>query len=86
MKLVNLWYFFQDLQTSMRVALFPTLKALLREPLLVLRPLEVRRVYMAHVWTLYGDGADKWTGEEKERLVRVNASGVVLDLGAGESH
>ena len=39
---------------------------------------------MAHVWTVYGDGVEAWLGEDKEKLVRPNATGIVLDLGAGE--
>ncbi len=85
MKFMNLLGFFFDLQRSMGVALIPTLKAILREPMLVFKPLEVRRVYMAHLWTVYGDGIDEGSREEKEKLLRANVRGIVFDLGAGES-
>ncbi|KLO10194.1 hypothetical protein SCHPADRAFT_943022 [Schizopora paradoxa] len=77
---------YQDLKAAIKVAFMPTLKAILREPTLLFRPLEVRRAFMAHVWTAFGGNADAWMREDKEKLVRPNASGVVFDLGAGYGH
>lgn len=78
-----LYGFFLDLHRSMGIALLPTLKAIVKDPLLIVKPLEVRRMYMAHVWSVYGDGIDESSKREKEKVVRANASGIVLDMGAG---
>ncbi|KLO10193.1 hypothetical protein SCHPADRAFT_878376 [Schizopora paradoxa] len=86
MRLYMLYGFLLDLQRSMGIALLPTLKAVFRDPSLVLKPLEVRRLYMAHVWAVYGDGIDESSRAQKEKVVCANARGVVLDMGAGYGH
>ncbi|KAL1942232.1 hypothetical protein VTO73DRAFT_6296 [Trametes versicolor] len=41
---------------------------------------------MAHVWKVYGNGADVRGRPAKQALLPENATGVVLDIGAGHGH
>ena len=75
---------FGDFATCLQIALWPTLLAVARNPFVLLRPLEIRRIFMYHVWTLYGDGVDENTKALKQDLLQQNAYGVVLDIGAGQ--
>lgn len=68
---------------GLTIAFIPTLKALLREPALFLRPRQISRIYMANQWLLYGDGIDGNAKAEKEQIITPHAYGRVLDLGAG---
>ncbi|PIL34040.1 hypothetical protein GSI_03749 [Ganoderma sinense ZZ0214-1] len=76
----------EDLKTAIGTAFVPTLIAVLKNPLLVLRPYEISRIFMAHVWKLYGDGTDANGRPAKQELLPSNCSGVVLDIGAGHGH
>ncbi|KIY44181.1 hypothetical protein FISHEDRAFT_52488 [Fistulina hepatica ATCC 64428] len=76
----------QDIITGLRIGLWPTLKDLWRSPLLILRPRAVSHIYMAHVWRLFGQGIDANCENVKQPLIYPNASGTVLDLGAGYGH
>ena len=70
---------------SLRIAFFPTLKAICKSPSLLLRPRDISRIVMAHVWKPFGDGLDENGRSVKQSLIPPNAHGVVLDIGAGTS-
>ena len=74
----------QDLWIAIRIAILPTCKALLCNPLLLLRPHTLSKVFMSHVWTQFGPGIDENAKPIKEALITPNAHGVVLDVGAGQ--
>ena len=84
MKLANALSPLFDLRFALSTALYPTLKSILFNPWLLLRPFEVSRVFMGHLWVVFGDGVDGAGKEVKDGLVKPYAKGVVLDLGAGE--
>ena len=73
-----------QLKGVIKIAFMPTLLAVLKDPLLVLQPHEISRIFMAHVWKVYGDGIDENARPAKEELLPGNCIGVVLDIGAGE--
>ncbi len=73
----------EDLRLAFQAALVPTVIAILKSPRLLIRPHEVSRIFMAHVWKVFGNGIDEGGRPAKEGLIRANASGVVLDIGAG---
>ena len=75
---------FADMSRAVRVALPGTLRAVLFNPLLLLRPFKLRRLFMSFVWDVYGDGLDSGTRELKSELITPHATGIVLDIGAGE--
>lgn len=83
MKLAASFSPLQDIYLSLIYALSPTLKALWRNPWLLLKPLDIRRIYMAHLWIPFGDGVDENGKAVKEELIPDNARGVVFDIGAG---
>ena len=85
MRLVKILGFLQDVRLALSFALWPTIKAIYQSPSLCFSPQEVSRIFMSHVWSVYGDGVDGNSREEKEKLVRKRANGIVLDLGAGMS-
>lgn len=74
----------QDLLFTIRVAALPTLRAILGSPLLLFHPHEVSRIFMHHVWAVFGPGIDGGRCELKQSLITPNAHGTVLDIGAGE--
>jgi len=67
-------------------ALLPTLRAVFYSPSLLLRPHALSHIFMSHAWGLLGVGVDENSREVKEELVKANAYGVVLDIGAGHGH
>ena len=76
--------FFFGLFRAIQPAWLPTLVAVLNTPSLFLKPREVSRIFMGHVWEVYGDGVDQRTQKPKEDLVTPRAYGIVLDIGAGK--
>ncbi|KAF8889420.1 S-adenosyl-L-methionine-dependent methyltransferase [Gymnopilus junonius] len=86
MRLLNAFSFLTDLRLAFFVAIFPTLKALLNQPTLLLRPHALSQVFMSHVWTGFADGTDENGRKVKDGLITPNAYGVVLDIGAGHGH
>ncbi|TBU27139.1 hypothetical protein BD311DRAFT_724863 [Dichomitus squalens] len=76
----------EDVRAAIQTAFVPTLVAILRDPILVFRPHEVSRIFMAYVWRLFGDGVDGNARPVKEELLPANCYGVVLDIGAGHGH
>ncbi|PIL34024.1 hypothetical protein GSI_03732 [Ganoderma sinense ZZ0214-1] len=75
-----------QLKATIGTAFVPTLVGVLKNPLLVFRPHEISRIFMAHVWKLYGDGIDENARPTKQELLPGNCIGVVLDIGAGHGH
>ncbi|KAI3607769.1 hypothetical protein WG66_004669 [Moniliophthora roreri] len=75
--------FCQTILLGLRFALLPTCLDLLRRPSLIPK---VSQVYMAHLWAVFGDGADESARPMKESVISAHAYGVVLDLGAGYGH
>ena len=69
---------------AIRVALLPTLYAILKSPLLLFRLNELSHIFMNHVWSVFGPEIDGNSRELKQNLITPNAHGVVLDIGAGE--
>jgi SAM-dependent methyltransferase len=86
MKLSAAFAIIFDLSLAIRAALPPTLAGIFHSPLLIFQPATLSRMFMAHVWVLFGNGVDTNARPEKERLIPGNAYGVVLDIGAGHGH
>ena len=76
----------QDFLWAIKVAFVPTVKAVWKSPRLLLRPKDISRIFMSEVWVLMGPGIDENTVGIKKSLITPNASGVVLDLGAGRRY
>lgn len=83
MKLVNALSIIPQLADTLRVALLPTLREIIRAPSLLLHPSKLSQLYMSFVWQIWGDGMDENTQGIKKALITPNAYGVVLDIGAG---
>lgn len=66
-----------------RIALLPTILELLKTPLHFFHLSDIRRIFMAHLWLLAGDGIDLNDRPQREALLTPNAYGVVMDVGAG---
>ncbi|KAH9939645.1 uncharacterized protein BXZ73DRAFT_88877 [Epithele typhae] len=75
-----------QLAMACQIAFLPTLRAVLQNPLLLLRPREIGRIFFTHVWAQMGPGSDENTRDIKQGLITANASGVVVDIGAGFGH
>lgn len=69
---------------AFKLGLLPTIRALLHEPSLILRPRAISHIFMTNVWAVMGAGIDENSRAVKEALLPANARGVVLDIGAGE--
>lgn len=85
MKLKNALGIVFHIYGSVQIALWPTLLELSRKPSLLFSPRSSRRIFMAHLWKLLGDGIDGNESPNRIELITPNAQGVVLDLGAGPS-
>jgi hypothetical protein len=86
---LTLWYHvtvLYDVFLICTATLIPNLRAILAEPSLLLHPNKLRAVIFFNVWAFTSPSVDQLCREVKESLVRPNACGVVLDLGAGQSH
>ncbi|KAI0367926.1 hypothetical protein BV20DRAFT_970034 [Pilatotrama ljubarskyi] len=86
MKLSAAFSLLTDLRLAIGTAFMPTLSALWTSPSLLWHPREISRIFMAHVWKLFGNGVDEGGRPVKQTLIPANAYGVVLDLGAGHGH
>ncbi|KAJ6581360.1 hypothetical protein B0H19DRAFT_1114850 [Mycena capillaripes] len=85
MKLSAAFSLVSDLRAAFHVATLPTLKAICREPSLVLRPASLSRTFMAAVWTAFAAPTDEGARPAKLTLIPY-ATGAVLDIGAGLGH
>ncbi|KAI0667412.1 hypothetical protein C8Q78DRAFT_1071854 [Trametes maxima] len=86
MKLAAAFGLLTDLRFAVQAAFIPTLRAVFSSPSLLLHPHKVSRIFMAHVWKVFGNGVDENARPVKESLIPTNAYGVVLDIGAGHGH
>ncbi|KAF9033623.1 S-adenosyl-L-methionine-dependent methyltransferase [Panaeolus papilionaceus] len=86
MKLYNAFSLLTDLRFAIFAAFLPTVKALILNPFLIFRPVQISRIFMANVWDKFGNGLDEGIREIKRGLIEANAYGVVLDIGAGYGH
>ncbi|KAJ7449570.1 hypothetical protein FB451DRAFT_1343134 [Mycena latifolia] len=75
-----------DLSAAFGVATLPTIRAICRQPTLVLRPTEISRIFMAAVWTAFAAPTDEGARPTKLALISPHATGVVMDIGAGLGH
>ena len=83
MKLANAFGLFTDLWLGITIAFLPTLKDILKNPLLLFRPDKISALYFTKVWALCSDDADANGKAVKDNLITPHAYGVVLDIGAG---
>jgi hypothetical protein len=83
MKLTNALSLLSDLRLAITIAIFPTLSDVFHNPTLLVRPQALSRVFMAHLWAVYGEGSDSRSKDIKNHLIKPNAYGSVLDVGAG---
>ena len=83
MKISNAFSLLTDLRFAITIALSPTLKDIFHNPSLLFRPQSLSRVFMAHLWVVFGDGIDQNSKDVKKHLITPNAYGSVLDIGAG---
>ena len=83
MKLSKALSLLTDLRFAITIAIIPTLRDVFRNPTLLIRPQALSRVFMAHLWVVYGDGSDSRSRDVKHHLINPNAYGSVLDIGAG---
>ena len=85
MKLSSATGLLGDLWSAVQIALLPTLRAVFHSPRLLLSPHALSDIFMAHVWSLFGNGIDENHRTLKAELITPHATGIVLDIGAGES-
>ncbi len=83
MKLGNALAILVDLRYAIQTAIWPTFSATFRKPILLLNPVQLSRIFMAHVWTLFGNPTDE-NGRDVKNILLSNATGVVIDIGAGQ--
>ena len=63
----------------------PTVWDVIHSPLLLVQPRKLRGVFFAHAWASFGDIIDQGGADVKKPLLK-NASGIVMDIGAGLCH
>jgi hypothetical protein len=83
MKLSNAFSLLTDLRFAITIAILPTLRDIYRNPTLLVRPQALSRAFMANLWLVFGDGTDLNSRDVKDHLIKPNAYGSVLDIGAG---
>ena len=83
MKLSKALSLLTDLRFAITIAILPTLRDVFHNPTLLVRPQALSRVFMAHLWLVYGPGSDLRSRDIKNDLIKPNAYGSVLDVGAG---
>lgn len=83
MKLAAAFSILTDLRMAIALAVPATLWDIMKSPRLLLRPHAIPRIIMSRVWTLWGGPIDEGAREIKQSIISPNASGIVLDLGAG---
>ncbi|KAJ7077881.1 hypothetical protein B0H15DRAFT_861292 [Mycena belliarum] len=86
MKLSKNFGLISDLYSAFVIATLPTVRAIFRRPGLVFRPTEVSRVFMAAVWAAFAAPTDEGARPTKLGLIGPNATGTVMDIGAGLGH
>ncbi|KAJ7504527.1 hypothetical protein B0H11DRAFT_1710183 [Mycena galericulata] len=86
MKLSASFGLISDLRAALSVATLPTLKAIFRQPSLIIRPTALSRIFMAAVWAAFAGPTDESARPSKLALIPPHATGAVLDIGAGHGH
>ncbi|KIJ06451.1 hypothetical protein PAXINDRAFT_121621 [Paxillus involutus ATCC 200175] len=86
MTLLKRYSLLGDLFMAIKIAFWPTFKQTWANPSLLFHPTAISRIFMSHVWSVFGAGIDENSGEVKRGLVTQHAHGVVLDVGAGYGH
>lgn len=74
-----LWHILDILKATIR----PFTGAILASPSLLLRPSHLGDLFFSILWRPMGEGIDQNTADLKATLITPNASGIVLDVGAG---
>jgi hypothetical protein len=85
MKLRSAFSPLEDLTYAIRVAFVPTIREVIRAPLLLLHPSQLSRLFMHYVWGFFGNVINENLREIKGTLITPHAHGAVLDIGAGSS-
>ncbi|KAJ7595524.1 hypothetical protein C8J56DRAFT_922531 [Mycena floridula] len=83
MKLSNAFMILLDVRAALQFGFSPTLKTVWRRPSLLLKPHEISNIFMANAWAVFGKGSDDGNNAVKSDLIKPNAHGIVLDIGAG---
>ncbi|KAJ3781573.1 hypothetical protein GGU10DRAFT_106047 [Lentinula aff. detonsa] len=83
MKLANAFGLWTELNFALQAALIPTLKDVWQKPTIISH---LSRTFMAHVWIAFASQVDANARTVKRELFLPNATGVVLDIGAGLGH
>ncbi|KAJ4488161.1 hypothetical protein J3R30DRAFT_3695806 [Lentinula aciculospora] len=83
MKLANAFGLWTDLSLALQTALIPTIKDVWKKPSTIS---QLSRTFMAHVWIVFASQVDANARTVKQELFLPNATGVVLDIGAGLGH
>ncbi|KAG8983876.1 hypothetical protein FRB94_005222 [Tulasnella sp. JGI-2019a] len=77
--LAPLW----EINWAMAYGLLPTILYIIQHPFILIHPVSLSRVFFSYVWVLFGPTSDEEGHDVKTKLLTPNASGVVVDLGAG---
>ncbi|KAF7308649.1 hypothetical protein HMN09_00714300 [Mycena chlorophos] len=85
MKLSASYGLLVDLFSAIWIATLPTLKAIFKQPTLILQPVAVSRIFMAAVWNAFAGPTDEGARPAKAGLIKY-ARGTLLDIGAGLGH
>ncbi|KAJ4488162.1 S-adenosyl-L-methionine-dependent methyltransferase [Lentinula aciculospora] len=83
MKLVAAFALFSDLYVAVRVAFWPTVIDIYRNPASIF---SISRTFMTHVWSVFAAPTDENGRLVKRSLLLPHATGTVLDIGAGFGH
>ncbi|KAJ4480566.1 hypothetical protein C8J55DRAFT_560510 [Lentinula edodes] len=83
MKLANAFGLWTELSLALQTALIPTMKDVWKRPATISH---LSRTFMAHVWIAFASQVDANARTVKRELFLPNATGVVLDIGAGLGH
>ncbi|KAF9552172.1 hypothetical protein CPC08DRAFT_714857 [Agrocybe pediades] len=86
MKLSTVYDFVLHMFQIIRLGLPPTARALIKKPSIILQPRFLSQLFLANVWSVMGEGLDQNRGELKRSIITAYASGVVLEIGAGNGH
>ncbi|KAJ7180524.1 S-adenosyl-L-methionine-dependent methyltransferase [Mycena filopes] len=85
MKLSSSLGLLSDLRAAVRVATLPTLRSIWLQPSLLLRPALLSKTFFSAVWAAFAAPTDE--GARPTKLILIpQATGVVLDIGAGHGH
>lgn len=75
-----------DMYYIIKAAIPPTVYSVWDSPTILLHPSQLRQLFFQNIWNFMGDGVDGASNESKLGLLPSRATGIVLEIGAGESH